>query len=435
MALQQKRACSACHSAKVKCIRVDGNSVCKRCERLGLKCSEHVSRQGQGTRRRKKVKGVQNEDNVDEALAITSSLSPPRTNNNNVPPFRPSQSVNVNDCGGPLPMMCPSSMGCPSTSNHKNKGSNNVTQIELCSGMDSLEVEDNVMCQSIRSMGKDHFGLNYLVREWIALAFSRRSFDLLARASFICAKVGISMDDVISNQSPFAAATDSEPMEFLSRDILLSKSERKTIGYPIDLREVPWDLLEAVHIDPNQPSESVRNRWVAMRWTSQGISRFWASPLFSRDLATEEECARVYERNSGDFEVIDLFLPKSEKGKFGQGIFNLLFVNNKPHMDCFVVKNRIKVLKRNCKEPIEVNLIQTMKVIDLDSMIHYFEIQFLDRKVEHVMGNTTSSMNKREHVDVFVDNVNDDPIMDDIEFADIAMTDEMEEFLKLISGD
>jgi len=434
MAIQPKRACSACHAAKVKCIRVDGNSVCKRCERLGLKCTDHVSRQGQGTRRRKKVKGVQNEDTVDEALAITSSLHPPRINNN-VSPFCPSHSSNVNDCGGPLPMMCPSSMGCPSTSLQKNKGSDNRTQNELCHGMESLELEDNVMCQSIRSMGKDHFGLNYLVREWISLAFSRRSFGLLARASFICAKVGISMDDVLSNQSPFAAATDSEPMDFLARDILLSKSERKTTGYPVDLREVPWDLLEAVQIDPNQPSESVRNRWVSIRWSSQGIARFFVSPLFARDLATTEEMSRVYERNSSDFQVIDLFLPKSEKGKFAQGIFNLLFVNNKPHMDCFVVKNRIKMLRRNCTEPIEVNVIQTMKVIDLDSMIHYSEIQFLDKKVEHVMGNTTSSMNKREHVDVFVDNVNDDPIMDDIEFADLEVTEEMEEFLKLISGD
>lgn len=243
------------------------------------------------------------------------------------------------------------------------------------------------------------------------------------------------MDDVLSNQSPFAAATDSEPMDFLARDILLSKSERKTTGYPVDLREVPWDLLEAVQIDPNQPSESVRNRWVSIRWSSQGIARFFVSPLFARDLATTEEMSRVYERNSSDFQVIDLFLPKSEKGKFAQGIFNLLFVNNKPHMDCFVVKNRIKMLRRNCTEPIEVNVIQTMKVIDLDSMIHYSEIQFLDKKVEHVMGNTTSSMNKREHVDVFVDNVNDDPIMDDIEFADLEVTEEMEEFLKLISGD
>jgi hypothetical protein len=226
-------------------------------------------------------------------------------------------------------------------------------------------------------------------------------------------------------------------MEFLARDILLSKSERKTTGYPIDLREVPWDLLEAVQIDHNRANESVRNRWVGIRWVTQGISRFWASPLFARDFANVEEIGRVYETNSNDFEVIDLFLPKSEKGKFGQGLFNLLFVNNKPHMDCFVVRSRYKVLKRNCQEPIEVNVIQTMKLIDLDSMVSYMEIQFLDRTVEHIMGNTTSSINKRDHVDMFVDNVNDDPIMDDIdiEFADIAMTEEMEDFLKLISGD
>jgi hypothetical protein len=384
------------------------------------------------------VKGVKSEDSVDEALAITSALAPVCISNNIVTPFCP-QSLDIVDCGGQLPLMCPSSMGCQTTSNHSNEGSKNGKYNDgLCSGMGSLEIEDNLLCKTIRNgMGKDHFGLNYLIREWFALAFSRRSFDLLARASFIAAKVGISMDDIISNQSPFAAATDSEPMEFLARDILLSKSERKTTGYPIDLREVPWDLLEAVQIDHNRANESVRNRWVGIRWVTQGISRFWASPLFARDFANVEEIGRVYETNSNDFEVIDLFLPKSEKGKFGQGLFNLLFVNNKPHMDCFVVRSRYKVLKRNCQEPIEVNVIQTMKLIDLDSMVSYMEIQFLDRTVEHIMGNTTSSINKRDHVDMFVDNVNDDPIMDDIdiEFADIAMTEEMEDFLKLISGD
>ena len=69
-------------------------------------------------------------------------------------------------------------------------------------------------------------------------------------------------------------------------------------------------------------------------------------------------------------------------------------------------------------------------------MIHYIEIQMPDNKVEHLMGDKTSSVNKREHVDVFLDNPIDEPILDDgIEFTDIEVTEEMEEFLKLIGGD
>jgi hypothetical protein len=248
----------------------------------------------------------------------------------------------------------------------------------------------------------------------------------------------IPMDDIISNQSPFAAATDSEPMEFLARDLLLPKGERKTLGYTLDLQEVPWDLFDAVQIDPSNPEESVSNRWIAIRWTAQGITRFWASPLFTRDFATIEEVGEVYAANSPDKEVIDLFLAKSEKGKFAQGIFNLLFVNHKPNMEPCVIKNEYRVMKRNSPIPVLADCIQTLKIVDMDSMFHYIEIQFRGRKIEHLMGDKTSSLNKREHVDVYLDNQNqnDDPLWGDgIEFTDIEVTDEMEEFLKLIGGE
>lgn len=442
MAIKQKRACAACHQAKVKCVRVEGSAKCKRCERLGLKCVEHVSRQGQGTRRRKKVKTkvLNNEYMVDEAIGITSALTPicnainePTATCPTIEQPMPTcpMSADINGCPHPPCPMKVLNIGKNNTNN------NGKEEDRICSGMASLEIEDNLICKSITNgMTRDHFGLHYLIREWVALAFSRRSFDLLARASFIAARMKISMDDIISNQSPFAAATDSEPMEYLARDLLLPKSQRKTLGYSIDLLEVPWDLLEAVQINPNRSTESVRNRWIGIRWTQQGVSRFWTSPLFARDFANVEEIGLVYETNSGDMEVVDLFLPRSEKKKFATEIFNLLFVNHKPNMDVFVVKNRYKVHKRNNAEPIEVDVIQSMKLVDLDSMLHYFEIQFVDRKMDHLIGDEASSVKKREHGDVYVDNVNDDPIMgDSIEFTDIEMTGEMEEFLKLLGGE
>merc|ERR1712176_659152 len=383
-----------------------------------------------GTRRRKKVKTklLGTEKSVDEAIAITKALDPALSGNGPIPVCPTSGNVFNNRPHNPLLMgMCQPTSDCPTRNG----------QHGIVNGMDSLELEDNLISKSISNgVGRDHFGLNYLIREWVALAFSRRSFSLLARASFIACKMNIPMDDIISNQSPFAIATDSQPMEFLARDILLPKSQRKTIGYPIELEEIPWDLFEAVQIDANRAIEGVRNRWIGIRWQRQGICRYWVSPLFSRDFASLEEISKVWIENSKDKEVVDLFLPKSEKGKFGTEIFNLLFVNYRPGMGCFVVKNPYKVIKRNTPEPIDVNVIQTMKLVDLDSMFHYFEIQFKDRTAEHLMGeNTSDNMNKRDHADLYVDNVNDDPIMDDIEFTDIAMTDEMEEFLKLISGE
>jgi len=436
MAILQKRACVNCHAAKVKCVRVEGHPKCTRCERLGLKCVEHISRQGQGTRRRKKVKTkvMENENTVDEALAITSALTPISTSNNNMTPICPI-SGDIIDRGCQNPIMNLGTIGPSQTAStcYNHIIQNGQNEEKICSGMNSLEIEDTLICKSLTNgLGRNHFGLNFLIREWVSLAFSRRSFALLGRASFIAVKMQIPMDDIISNQSPFAAATDSEPMDFLARDLLLSKDNRKTLGYPVDLLEVPWDMLEAVQIDQIRAAESVRNRWIGMRWTSQGTCRFYTSPLFARDFATVEEVGKVWESNNK--EVIDLFMPKSEKASFAQQLFNLIFVNNRPHMGCFVTKKRFKVLKRNNPEPIDAYVISTIKFIDLDSMIHYFEIQFLDRTSEHLMGVRAPSVNKREHMDVYVDNVIDDPLtLDGIEFTDIEMTDEMEDFLKLLN--
>jgi hypothetical protein len=307
----------------------------------------------------------------------------------------------------------------------------------LCSGMEKLEIEDSLLCKSITNgLSKEHFGLNVLVRQWVALALTRRSFSLLARASFVAAKMKIPMDDILSNQSPFAAATDSEPMEQIARDLLLPKSERVTLGYPIELQEVPWDLFQAVQIDPRQPEEGIRNRWISIRWTCQGITRYWCSPLFSRDFANVDEIGEVYAANDGR-EVVDLFFPKSEKQQFSQGLFNLLFVNHKPNMEPFVIRNVYKVNKRNHPIPINADVIQTVKVVDLDSMFMYLEIQLpRDRQLMDLslLGDVTSSMNKRELLDV--EPVLEDPFaVDGIDFADIEVTDEMEEFLKLINGD
>jgi len=448
MAIKAKktfRACAACHAAKVKCVREEGALKCKRCERLGLKCVEHVSRQGQGTRRRKKTKVKPNENTVEQALAISTALNNPAVCHPvcdltpEPTPFCPQSSgVSLIDCGPKPnnPSVCASMTSNCGPPIIVTKNQNNLADDGLCAGMDKLEIEDSLLCKSITNgMGKDHFGLNALIRDWVALAFSRRSFDLLARASFIAAKMKIPMDDIISNQSPFAAATESEPMDFLARDLLLPKSARKTLGYPIDLQEVPWDLLRAVQIDPTRSGECVANRWSAVRWTCQGIGRFWSSPLFTRDFASVEEMGETFAANSNKKEVIDLFLPKSEKAKFSQGIFNLLFVNHKPNMEPFAIRNEYFVVKRNNPTPIKVNVIQSMKLIDLDSMIMYFEIQFQDNKTEHLMGNRAPS-NKRDHVDIYENYPNDDPIVSDsIEFTDIEVTDEMEEFLKLLGGD
>jgi len=428
-------ACTECHTSKVKCVKDNGSTICQRCKRIGLKCEQHVSRQGQGTRRRKKVKKEttqQNKDTtVDEALAITSALSSTRP-----VPFCPtSGGSNIMSNGNGNGNGSSSSCKVLETLNNQPMGSKNEG---LCNGIDSLEIEDGLIYKTInQGLDKDHYGIHHLIRHWVALSFSRRSFSLLARASFIAAKMGISMDEIISNKSSFAVASDSQPMEFLARDILLSKNQRKTFGFPLDIQEVSWDVLEAVQINP----QTFRNRWCVIRSISEGISRFLVSPLFSRDFASVDEINQCWAENKPGKEVIDLFMPKSEKGKLSQDIFNNMFLHNRPNMPCFVTKTRYNVLKRNSTQVTLVNLIMTIKLTDLDTCIHYFEIQFLDNdNNNNRYKSIASNVNKREIDDVTAGPTNEkyecDPIMgDDIEFTDVVVTEEMQEFFQLLAGE
>jgi len=342
------------------------------------------------------------------------------------------------------------SNGARAISNCTNSINNNNNNRALCSGMEELQIEDRVVQETLSNgIGKDHYGMHCLIRHWVALSFSRRSFSLLARASFIASKLGISMDDILSNESPFAGMTDSQPMDFLARDMLLPKGQRKTLGYPLHIGEVPWDVLRAVKIDPHRLDESVRNRWICVRWTAQGTTRYWTSQLFARDFASVDEMHRVYAENRGDRAVVDLWIPKSEKAKIGQGVFNHVFLHKRPNMPCFVTKTRYGVYKRCSSEIIPVDVITTCKLLDLDSFIHYHEIQFIrGQDMQHQSQDhhahalfrdvTTSSQNKRGMSEMMAEaersNNNDEPIMDDIEFTNMNMTEEMEEFLKILGG-
>merc|ERR1740130_1747053 len=128
-------------------------------------------------------------------------------------------------------------------------------------------------------------------------------------------------------------------------------------------------------------------------------------------------------------------MPKSERGKFSQDIFNHMFLHNKPNMPCFVTKTRYNVFKRNSTELAEANLVMTVKLIDLDTCYHYMEIQPLNDTINNdnsnnssdrnsQYGGTTSSAKKRDIIDD-----------DGIEFTDLVVTEEMQEFFQLLAGD
>lgn len=292
--------------------------------------------------------------------------------------------------------------------------------------MSRLVLEDEVVCKSIQGLGYNHFGLHHLIRQWVSLSFTRRSYQLLSRAAFVATRCGISMDDILSNRSPFAAMTNSQPMDFVPACILLPMEEQNVLGPPLQLQEMPWDFLQAMRIDPRL-DETTRNRWIFIRLTTYGKARFYASPAFQRDFATLDEISSTWIANKQ--EITDLFLPREEKKKLAQPFFNLLYLNKEPNMAVFCTRNTMGVRLRASQEVLHPECVQSMKLVDLDNSYHFVEIQLHPNDAQ-LLVDASSSVNKRGISHLTEDQ---DPLMDDdFEYADLPMTDELEEWLKLL---
>jgi len=300
----------------------------------------------------------------------------------------------------------------------------------------TLEVEDEIVCKGIHDLGYNHFGLHHLIRMWTCLSYTRRSFNLLARASFLASRCGISMDEVLSNESPFAKLTNAKPLSFLQNSILLPKQQQVVLGPRLDLMEIPSDLLEAVLIDPRM-HETHCNRWFSIRMTQFGKIRLYNSPNFERDFATTDEMERTWIDNKK--EIIDLFLTKSSKIPFGRDMLNHYYLNKEPNKGCFVTRCQTAVkLKSQPEQPVEMDLIHSMKIVDLDTEIFYMEVQSRKLKQRNSTASTISlgsmmsegenSAGKRSRADD-----DDDPLMsDDFDFTELPLTDELEEWMGIL---
>jgi hypothetical protein len=379
---------------------------------------------------------------------------------------------NINDLSQTMishPNRVISSGAVSTTSHHSNDGNKihhshdanaSIEKKDDGNGSDggtSHAVEDEVVCNSMSGMDYNHFGIHHLIRMWVSFALTRRSFSLLARASFIASKCGMNMDDVLANKSPFAALTNTPPMTWLSVNILCPREQQSTLGPRVKPQELPWDLLKAFNIDLNKlvMSPDSFGRWVTLRWNTQGKGRFWASPLFERDFASVDEMERVWVENKR--EVIDLFLPKSEKKKFGTSIFKLTFLNKEPNAPCYATRTPMKVKPRNSQQTIDVTFINAFKIIDLDQSIHYHEIR-LDVPQDNnsnksgsaqarnasvsstiladILSSNVHSNKKRNHSQLSNQNIShdtSDPFLDgDLEITDLQMTDELEEWMNML---
>lgn len=79
----------------------------------------------------------------------------------------------------------------------------------------------------LSKFGSQHYGLNFIIRSWVAQAFRRRSFKLLHRATALAIKNDINMDQILCGRNlPGIAHTHSSPA---------TAAQANGMGYMADL--------------------------------------------------------------------------------------------------------------------------------------------------------------------------------------------------------
>jgi hypothetical protein len=160
---------------------------------------------------------------------------------------------------------------------------------------------------------KNHFGLQALIREFISLALSRRSFGLLHKASDLAVKFDIEMDTILSGVEK-ATGNESVNCSGGRMDYLLSMLLKPRKAQALPTKEysmlspnLPSSLLS--HIAPSQCSSfgnlNVGNRWIFIRETSMGNTKFYCSPMFEKHVLPWALISKLYEDNVADiFSII-----------------------------------------------------------------------------------------------------------------------------------
>ena len=252
-------------------------------------------------------------------------------------------------------------------------------------GMAAMRMEDNVLKNANSSVGPNHFGLHILIRQWVSIATLRRSFALLARASTLATKSGISMDDIFANQSPFAKMTNSPPMMFVRESIILPASQQRVSGPRLQFNEIPRELTNAVQLFVDSESAIEDSRWIIVRLIRHGTSRYFLSPGFEKYVATFDEVQTTWEQNLR--EVKSLWMEESEVVKYSQSFAHQISILKTPSSRCTPCKipggttiyhnsyPNGDLNKRPHRMPIDVEFLMGIKCPDIDTMFLYTEYQ------------------------------------------------------------
>ena len=250
--------------------------------------------------------------------------------------------------------------------------------------------EDAALSTEVGTLNPNHYGLQYLIRSWVALAMRRRNFGLLARAGMIADRSGISMDQILCENH----AENRRGMDYLYSILLTPAPQQLVLGNRLSWSEMPQGLLAAtgcVGATDGLTDPLVAERWIWVREIRQGVSRYLVTPAFERDIAEWSLIQQTYQENKKS--VVELFLAPSDIPKHTKALAHQISCHATPGLSLSSNRMRSKVKIKNKVRYGGVSSLDVDQVFCMD--IQHIDLDFTFAEyVPHIpVNNNANAMN------------------------------------------
>lgn len=250
-----------------------------------------------------------------------------------------------------------------------------------------LETERLFVKDSKRLLShKYHYGTNHMIRQWILLAFRRRSFRLLEAATKLANRTDISMDQILKGQNLpdkwFATPSTRDISSAASNLLAGSGGPNSSRSGIMTISQVPVDVKLAMRC-ANQEEVCVKcptmtacdplvhQRWVFMRETKGDQVRFFVSDNFARDIASMESIQQTWSQN--EKEVRHLWWVDTKDKTYSQNFIHLIRSYMEPNSHPEPIRSNGKMIKLRDGTRVMVDFIHYYRIMDLDASYGVYE--------------------------------------------------------------
>jgi hypothetical protein len=227
-------------------------------------------------------------------------------------------------------------------------------------------LEDEVVVRA-SNLGPSHYGVHFLIRHWVSLAITRRSFSLLGKASALATKCRITLDQILcgENDFPLQATGVHRDMQFLQQVMLKPARLQVTSGDRLQWSDLPKDLLQAIGCsDDNPPHQNPDNRWICVREMKCGKTQFCVSNAFDRDIASWTDMEAVWRANQQA--VIDLWIPPKEEIKYIKALIQQMSLHKEPGIHTVPTRIPATKVRLASKKIQDAQLLLHLAIVNLD---------------------------------------------------------------------